>query len=169
MTTIRFAVPVLALAVLLTPAAAGHARGPQAAAMAVRAASTFGRSLEVRGLGALGAPRSRLVQSVSCASAGNCVVGGWYYDAFGQQGFLADERNGVWRRAFEVPGLGALNADGDVPDVSVSCGSADDCAAGGNYRDASGAFQAFLAGERHGTWGRAFEVPGLRALEHGQG
>ena len=28
------------------------------------------------------------------------------------QGFVAAERNGVWRRAIEVPGLGALNAEG---------------------------------------------------------
>src|SRR5260221_14372062 len=40
--------------------------------------------------------------------------------------------------AIEVPGLGALNTGGDVEDVSVACGSAGSCAAGGGYTDGGG-------------------------------
>src|SRR5260221_10009401 len=40
--------------------------------------------------------------------------------------------------AIEVPGLGALNTGGDVEDVSVACGSAGSCGAGGGYTDGGG-------------------------------
>ncbi len=64
----------------------------------------------------------------------------------------------MWRRAVEVPGLGALNAGGSAQVVSVSCASAGNCAAGGSYMDPSGHRQGFVAALRHGVWGRAFEV-----------
>ncbi len=68
--------------------------------------------------------------------------------------------------AIEVPGLGALNTGGDVEDVSVACGSAGSCVAGGGYTN--GGRQGFVAVERHGRWGRAIEVPGLGALNAGK-
>ena len=52
------------------------------------------------------------VDSVSCASAGNCAAGGTYADPLRYQGFVAGEKNGVWGTAIEVPGLGALNRAG---------------------------------------------------------
>ena len=114
------------------------------------------RAIEVPSLGALNAGGSAEVSSVSCASAGNCAAAGDYTDASGQdQGFVVSERRGVWRRAFEVPGLGALNAGGSASVGSVSCGSAGNCAAGGSYQDRSGDFQAFVVSERRGVWGQA--------------
>ncbi len=107
------------------------------------------------------------VVSVSCTSAGNCSAGGNYYLSYlpgHQQGFVVSERNGVWGRAIEVPGLGTLNADGDAQVVSVSCGSAGNCAAGGFYRNRSDFLRGFLVSERNGVWGRATGVPGLGAL-----
>ena len=44
---------------------------------------------------------------------------------------------GVWSRAIEVPGLGALSQGGDAGVSSVSCASAGNCAAGGDYFDGS--------------------------------
>ncbi len=61
---------------------------------------------------------------------------------------------GSWRHAIEVPGLGALNAGGNAWVFSVSCGSAGNCAAGGQYADGSGHIQAFVASERNGRWVR---------------
>jgi len=46
---------------------------------------------------------------------------------------VVSERNGVWGRAIEVPGLAALNAGGTAGVVSVSCASAGNCAAAGDY------------------------------------
>src|SRR5712691_3856634 len=169
MATIRFAVPVLALAALLTPAAAGHTGAPRATAVAIPAASRWGRAFGVPGLGALTAGGSAQVSSVSCASAGNCAAGGVYADSSGRgQGFVVSERRGVWRRAFEVPGLGALNARGAAEVKSVSCASAGNCGAGGIYSPDHIDALGFVVSQRRGVWGRAIEVPGLSALTAGQ-
>ncbi len=107
------------------------------------------------------------ISSVACPSAGNCAVGGAYADRSHRlHGFVAVERNGRWGMAIEVPGLGALNAGGSA-DLSVSCGSAGNCAAGGFYRDGDGHYQGFVAVERNGRWRMAIEVPGLGALNKG--
>jgi hypothetical protein len=108
------------------------------------------------------------ISSVACPSAGNCAVGGGYDDRSGnQQAFVAVERNGRWGMAIQVPGLGALNAGGSADVVSLSCGSAGNCAAGGYYADGDGHYQGFVASESNGVWGTAIEVPGLGALNKG--
>jgi hypothetical protein len=70
------------------------------------------------------------------------------------------ERNGRWRLAIEVPGSGALNAGGGAQLLSLSCPSAGNCAARGNYTDGSGHAQAFVVTRGTAGWGRAIEVPG---------
>jgi hypothetical protein len=74
--------------------------------------------------------------SVSCASPGNCVVGGADYTDSGDgsspgQAFVADETGGTWGSAQEVPGTTALNVGDDASVNSVSCTAAGDCTAGG--------------------------------------
>ena len=85
------------------------------------------------------------VNSVSCASAGNCAAGGFYSN--GGQAFVASEVNGTWRAAIEVPGTAALNQGGAARTDSVSCGSAGNCSAGGFYTDSSGRGQAFVVSQ----------------------
>ena len=78
--------------------------------MAAERNGRWGKAIEVPGLGALNTGGDAVVNSVSCASAGNCAAGGYYAPiGRGQQGFVAVERNGRWGKAIEVPGLGALN------------------------------------------------------------
>ncbi len=143
----------------------------------------WGRVRRVPGLAALSTGRNDWISSVSCGSAGDCAAGGSYENSSGDvRVFVAGERNGVWGRALEVPGSGILNVGGDADILSVSCGSAGDCAAGGTYSDtdvhplvpgirASGfqvpGFQAFVVGERNGVWGKAREVPGSGILNTG--
>jgi hypothetical protein len=160
---------------------AGAAAAWWAAPMAVTAApvagalasvGTWGKAIEVPGLGALNKGANLQgganVTSLSCGSPGNCAAGGFYRDGSGHdQGFVVSERNGTWRKAIEVPGLGALNKSGAAQVSSVSCGSAGNCAAAGSYLDGSGREQAFLVGERNGAWGKAIEVPGLGVLNAG--
>ena len=68
---------------------------------------SWGRAIGVPGLRALNQGDTAQVYSVSCASAGYCAAGGFYTDGDGHgQGFVVSERNGVWGRALEVPGLG---------------------------------------------------------------
>ena len=127
----------------------------------------WGKAAGVPGLAALHKRGGdATVISVSCASAGNCAAGGFYADGHGEdlQGFVAVERDGRWGRAIEVPGLGALNTVGQAIVNAVSCGSAGNCAAGGDYTDRRGPSQGFVAVERNGRWGKAIEVPGLGAL-----
>ncbi len=116
----------------------------------------------VPGLAALNGGGDATVFSVSCASAGNCAAGGSYHRRHHHQGFVAAERNGVWGTAVGVPGLAALNTGGQAIVNAVSCASAGNCAAGGDYEHRGG--QGFVAVEKNGRWGRAVEVPGLAAL-----
>ena len=114
----------------------------------------WGTAIEVPGLAALNRGGYADVNSVSCASAGNCAAGGIYLDRRGWQGFVAAERHGRWGQAVKVPGLAALNAGGYAGVGSVSCASPGNCTAGGIYLDRRG-WQGFVAAERHGRWGRA--------------
>jgi hypothetical protein len=126
---------------------------------------TWGKAVEVPGLGALNRGGDAFVTSVSCGSAGNCSVGGPYTDVFGRsQVFVVSERSGRWGKAVEVPGLGALNRGGGAAVYSVSCASAGNCAVGGVYSDRSGHGQAFVVSQKKGTWGKAIKVPGSGAL-----
>jgi hypothetical protein len=74
--------------------------------------------------------REAYLESVSCGAAGNCAAGGLYTDSrCHYQGFVVSEKNGRWGRAIEVPGLRALNTNGDAGVFSVSCASPGNCAA----------------------------------------
>jgi hypothetical protein len=129
---------------------------------------TWGTAQQIPGTAALGG--YALVNSVSCASAGNCGVGGSYTDTSGKfQALVASQTNGTWGAAIEVPGTAALNQFGFASTASVSCASAGNCGAGGYYTDSSGKFQAFVVSQSSGTWGTAQQVPGLAALNQGQG
>jgi hypothetical protein len=125
----------------------------------------WGDAVEVPGTAALNVDERANGSSVACASAGNCAAVGSYTDASDTiQVFVADERNGVWGDAVEMPGTAALNVGGRADVSSVSCASAGNCAAGGFYTDGSGGRQAFLADEVGGVWSSAIEVPGSAAL-----
>jgi hypothetical protein len=128
----------------------------------------WGMAIPVPGLGSLDAGGSAQVQSVSCATAGNCAAGGSYVDASkAGQGFVVDEAGGVWGTAHVVPGLGALSVGGHADVTAISCTAAGACAAGGVYNDAAGDTQGFVADESIGTWGTAQEIPSLGALNVG--
>ena len=142
--------------------------------VAVERRGVWRRAIEVPGLGTLNQGRKVYgtvgVVSVSCASAGNCAVAGDYQDRAGkEQGFVAVEKNGVWGKAIEVPGLGALNKGGYAEVDSVSCASAGNCAAGGGYEDPAQDEQGFVAVEKNGRWGKAIDPPGLKALNGSSG
>jgi hypothetical protein len=119
---------------------------------------TWRKAKEVPGTTALNTGRTAAITSVSCASAGNCGAGGSYLDSSGHaQAFVVSQVNGTWGTAREVPGTATLNTGNDAIN-SMSCGSADNCGAGGYYRDSSGNRQAFVVNEVNGTWRKAKEV-----------
>ena len=84
-------------------------------------------------------------------------------NASGTAGALA----GTWGTADEVPGTAALNQGGNALITSVSCASAGNCSAGGQYMDGSVHRQAFVVSQANGTWHTAIEVPGTAALNQG--
>ncbi len=93
---------------------------------------------------------------VSCATAGNCTAG-W-------GNFVARDKNGRWGNPTGVPDVTALGREVSVS--SVSCTSAVSCAAAGTYF-AGGKARVFVASETHGHWGKAIQLPGFGALQHG--
>jgi PASTA domain len=98
------------------------------------------------------------LNSVSCASAGNCTAVGSYYDTRGSEGLLLTETAGTWAPGVEA----ALPATATATDqyaslASVSCASAGNCSAVGGYHDSSGA-GALLLTESAGTWQTGVEA-----------
>jgi hypothetical protein len=130
----------------------------------------WGKAQEVPGFAALNRGGFATLNSLSCASAGNCGAGGWYVDRFGHfLAWVASERHGVWGQAQEVPGPAAPHKHFGAATDSVSCAAPGDCTAGGSYtsRTTDNAVEAFVVTERRGVWAKAQEVPGIAALNKG--
>ena len=145
-----------------------NARGIRAAHAVVvsQVSGTWGTARELAG--AVGLTRSGRSEpaSLSCAAAGNCILGG---QAFWQApegsstrafavAYAAIQRNGTWGRAVPIHGLGALSKNGYSVITSVSCAAPGACAVAGRYSttgynpDGSGPSQAFVLSRRNGGW-----------------
>jgi hypothetical protein len=115
------------------------------------------------------------MDTVWCAPGGLCAAGGSFTDpSTGPEAWVMTETHGRWHAGLEVPGIAALNVEsphGDYVSVdTVSCASAGNCAAGGEYTATAlqGAYgptlQPFVVTETNGTRGAALEVPGIEAI-----
>src|SRR5215469_3818735 len=126
---VTFAAVTLAGAVLMgAPAGAKTLTG--AAGLA-----TWGKAEEVPGTATLNKGGSAAIYSVSCASAGNCSAGGEYAsNSKHLQAFVVSQVKGTWGKAVEVPGTATLNTGSIAQVNSVSCASAGNCSAGGEYQ-----------------------------------
>ena len=160
---------VVAVAVVVASLASGSATAGASVLAGVPSGQGWGTAIEVPGTAALNQGGNAGLNSVSCASAGNCTAGGDYRaSAVSYQVFVVSQVHGSWSKAIEVPGTAALNQGGIAGLNSVSCGSAGNCTAGGDYTDSSGRGQAFVVSQVHGVWGKAIEVPGTAALNQGE-
>jgi len=113
----------------------------------------------------LGSSEVPSVNAISCPSANNCSAGGEYTDRAGHgQAFVVDDVGGHWQSAIEVPESAALNAGGHAEINSVSCASAGNCAAGGDFATSSGGLEAMVVDEVGGVWAPAIEVPATEVL-----
>src|SRR5262245_21422213 len=128
----------------------------------------WGKAVEVKSTN-LNASSFSEIFSVSCPAAGNCSAGGRYEAGSSgrYQAFVVSQRNGTWGTAIEVPGTATLNAGANATVSSLSCSSAGNCAAGGQYMGKSGRFQPFVVSQRDGKWGKALRVPGTSVLNAG--
>jgi hypothetical protein len=167
-----FAVAAVVGVAVLTGCSAAPSTHPAGAASAPASPGGWGIAQEVPGTAALSQNEGAEINSVSCASAGNCSAGGHYNDGGFPHAFVVSEVNGTWHQAEKVPGIAALSQFGsgqfgsDAID-SVSCASAGNCSAGGDYFDSSGHQQVFVVSEVSGTWQRAEAVPGIATLNQG--
>jgi Tol biopolymer transport system component len=103
------------------------------------------------------------LDSVSCASAGNCVAVGYYeapspiYDL--TRGLLVSETAGVWAAGLEAPLPANAATDNTASEVdAVSCASSGDCTAVGTYYDNSDKLQGLLLTETAGSWTSSVEA-----------
>jgi hypothetical protein len=123
----------------------------------------WGNDALIPGMEVLNVGLVATADGISCASPGNCSLGGNYTDALANaQAFVADETNGTWGDAVEVPGTSTLNVSAAIVN-SVSCSSAGNCGASGLYTTAT-LSEDFVVSETNGTWGTAIEVPGSSSL-----
>jgi hypothetical protein len=118
-----------------------------------------------------------LASVVSCPSAGDCAVGGTYFNSFAgpwpggflnrSKGWVATEQAGQWGRAVSVqlPGnadsLGDPSKSGTSPFLGftgLSCPSTDNCTAVGGYAISGEQEGGLILKQRKGVW-----LPGIRA------
>ena len=103
------------------------------------------------------------LNSVSCASVGNCSAGGYYNSG----AFVVNEVNGTWHHAIKVRGTVAVDQYSVGGVAAVSCAAPGNCSAGGTFRsprDPLNKEDSFVVNEVNGTWHTAIAVPGLARL-----
>jgi len=113
------------------------------------------------------------IDGLSCPSAGNCGVGGFYRhlgvkDAAYYHAFVAGEVGGTWGRAVEVSGFAAFHGR-NAQITSLSCGSPGNCSAVGNSGYTQQYNQGFVVTEKDSVWGTAELAPGLPRMPAGKG
>ena len=98
--------------------------------------------------------------ALSCTTATECSVAGYFYNEDGNQDLLVVNMvDGVWQTG-ERP----LFADGltdnslEVETTSLACSSAGNCHAGGQFYSADGTYEAFIISSDEGVWGIADRV-----------
>lgn len=116
---------------------------------------------------AAGIAPSDYLYSVSCASAGNCVAVGFYYDTnINFEPLILTETAGAWS-ATQQPAISGLTpAPSTAPSEflnGVSCASAGNCTAVGEYYDTNGHWEALILTETVGAW-VATQQPSLSGL-----
>jgi hypothetical protein len=104
-----------------------------------------------------------ILNYISCSSAENCTAAGSYTETSGRhEGLLVTETNGRWGTGVEASLPANANPDSEAYIEGLSCASAGNCAAVGEYYDgAVDEPEIFLLTETEGTWGTAVqaEVP----------
>jgi hypothetical protein len=105
------------------------------------------------------------VRSLDCPSAGNCSAVGNYLDdnavAPQDEGFVAIEINGSWRRAAVIDIAGSVNFNPFVAMSQIDCASNGRCVAVGSYINADDVTEGLLVDEDADVWahGEALALP----------
>src|ERR1700689_1945079 len=108
--------------------------------------------------GAKGVPDGYL-PALACASVGNCVAGGSYTNAAGNnEGLLSSQVDGAWRSPVTITPPTDAAAVAGVNVFADACGANGYCSAVGTYYDKSNNSQAFIDSEAGGVWRGAVAV-----------
>jgi hypothetical protein len=101
-----------------------------------------------------------MLDSVSCASAGNCGAVGSYVDSSGAvKGLLLTESAGGWATGVEPTLPANAVASGSASLDAISCVSAGNCGAVGGYINDSFGMDGLLLTETAGSWATGVEAP----------
>jgi hypothetical protein len=96
---------------------------------------------------------SAYFNAVSCGSPGSCTAAGQFTDAAGNDEAVTEtSTGGVWANA--VPASFAAGVQNTSPAAyfnGVSCGSAGNCTAAGQFQDAAGNYEAFTEASNAGV------------------
>jgi hypothetical protein len=145
--------------------------GTQQAFVVSEVRGRWGRAGLIPGLNGLNKGSFDSVDALSCASPGNCALGGGYPNAAGDfQPFVASSVNGHWGRAHTLIAIDTHMQQFIAMVTSISCPKPGDCVAGVTLPEfiaiigggpANIIPSAFLASETGGTWSavRPVEVP----------
>ncbi len=99
----------------------------------------------IPGLDTLNVGNDANANTISCVSPGDCTTGGFYSDtATTGQAFTADQVNGTWSDAQELPGSGTINGGGNASIYTIVCAVDDSCVASGTYTDLSNNSQSMV-------------------------
>jgi hypothetical protein len=108
--------------------------------------------------GAKGVPDGYL-PALACASVGNCVAGGGYTNAAGNnEGLLYSQVGGAWRSPVTITPPADAAAVAGINVFADGCGAPGSCSAVGTYSDKSNNSQAFIDSEVSGVWRGAVAV-----------
>jgi hypothetical protein len=134
----------------------------------VQKGGKWANAFEVPGTAGLNVGHNGQVTAISCPSAGNCAVGGYYTNSASHgELFLISESKGKWGKAKEIPGLAAVTKGSTAQIYSISCSSAGNCSGGGYGETSTFREIAFVVSESGGHWGSAMLVPGSGSVSSG--
>jgi hypothetical protein len=107
--------------------------------------------------GAAASPGASL-SSVSCAASGDCSAAGSYENAGeDEQGLLVSQTGSVWETGTTASLPADASSNPGVTLSSISCASAGDCDAVGDYYTSGGNLQGLMLTQTGGGWGSAAE------------
>jgi hypothetical protein len=119
----------------------------------------WGALTSVPGLNEANTGNNAWVSSISCASDGDCTLGGMFREGTAYHAFVASSVDGVMGAYTEIPGLRFANSGNRSSVSTVSCTSSGNCVATGNYSDSLD--HAFLAVQSNGVWSNYSNIPGM--------
>ena len=132
----------------------------------------WGNAAQLPGLQALNVGGQAAAGTVSCSSAGDCGVGGYYakvHETYPttvrQQAFVAFEKNGTWGRAQPVPGSPDPERGQEAAISDMSCPSPGNCGATETYSSyGTPSTLAFVVNAVGGRWRGAILTRGWAAI-----